>query len=218
MPMVNEAQPDDRSTRPTLAVPGLLLGGLLGEGAFGAVYRARHEALEVDVAVKFVATGRLTDENARGVLREARLMARLDHPNLLRILDAGGVEGGVYLVLELMDGGSCQDLRRLPADQGVGVLREVLLGTQALHAAGILHRDIKPANFLRRNADGRIKLADLGLAVERDMQRSRLEFRWYRAIHGPRAILVPSEVFQAIRLIRRGNVGRLRTAGEATVS
>lgn len=173
--MVKQTQGDNGSKPTTLAVPGLLLRGLLGEGAFGAVYRARHETLDIDVALKFVATEQLAGESAKEVLREARLMARLDHPNLLRILDAGVVEAGVYLVLELMDGGSCQDLKRLPVEQGVGVLREVLSGTQALHAAGILHRDIKPANFLRREADGRIKLADLGLAIERDLQRSRWE-------------------------------------------
>src|SRR5207248_2818767 len=100
------------------------------------------------------------------VLREARLMARLDHPNLLRVLDAGQTGDSVYLVLELMDGGSCKGLRSLPPADALAVTRQLLSGLQALHDARVLHRDIKPANCLRRARDGRVKLADLGIAAE----------------------------------------------------
>src|SRR5687768_12130953 len=95
-------------------LPGLTVGERLGRGAFGAVYRARHHALDVDVAVKVVDRAALDAGGLDRALREARLMARLDHPNLLRIFDAGLAEGAVYLVLELMDGGSCKGMRSLP--------------------------------------------------------------------------------------------------------
>ncbi len=152
-------------------IPNIVLGPRLGGGAFGDVFRGRHETLHVEVAVKLVKA----DVAAAGVddaLREARLMARLDHPNLLRILDAGrGAQGQLYLVLELMDG-TCRELRRLPAERAVHLLRQLLAGLQALHDARILHRDIKPANCLLRARDDRVKLADLGIAMEQ-MSRSQ---------------------------------------------
>lgn len=148
------------------SIAGFTPTALLGRGAFGAVYRARHHALDIDVAIKQIDIHKLADGDVGKVLREARLMARLDHPNLLRVLDAGQSGDFVYLVLELMDGGSCKGLRSLPAADALDVTRQLLSGLQALHDARVLHRDIKPANCLRRARDGRVKLADLGIAAE----------------------------------------------------
>jgi len=154
-------QPDATGT----TVGGFVLGELLGRGGFGAVYRSRHPALAIDVAVKLIDVHALATDPER-VLAEARLMARLDHPNLLRVLDAGASGAWVYLVLELMDGGSCKSERALPPAALLDAARQLLSGVQALHDARVLHRDIKPANLLRRAGDGRLKLADLGIAAE----------------------------------------------------
>jgi serine/threonine protein kinase len=152
-------------------IPNISLGAYLGGGGFGKVYRGRHETLHVDVAVKLVDPKELRGHIDDG-LEEARLMARLDHPNLLRIFDAGrSAQGMPYLVLELMDG-TCKELKRLPAERAVHLLRQLLAGLQALHDARILHRDIKPANCLVRHRDDRVKLADLGIAME---QRSKTQ-------------------------------------------
>jgi len=153
-----------------LRVPNVDLGDPIGNGSFGRVFRGRHRTLEVDVAVKFVGPDAVG--NVDGALHEARLMARLDHPNLVRIFDAGRSNGSLYLVLELMDG-TCSTSRPLPADRAVDVTRQLLAGLQSLHDARILHRDIKPANCLVRTRDGRVKLADLGIAVEDSTRGTR---------------------------------------------
>ena len=149
---------------PSFDIPSVTVGAELGRGSFGGVYRGRHRWLDVDVAVKAVDV--VADAAALEMaLHEAQLMARLDHPNLLRIYDAGHLQAGIYLVLELMDG-TCTPLRHLPPDRAMNVARQLLLGLQSLHDARILHRDIKPANCLIRHRDGRVKLADLGIAIE----------------------------------------------------
>src|SRR5688500_8257394 len=96
-----------------VAVPGVTLGQRLGEGAFGQVYRGRHETLQVEVAVKLIDVRRLPATEQVRVPQEAQLMARLDHPNLLRVFDAGTVGDQAYIVVELMDGGSCAGLNHL---------------------------------------------------------------------------------------------------------
>jgi serine/threonine protein kinase len=164
-----QTMPDGKShTDPTLrlSIPGVELGDLIGQGGFGTVYRARHLTLDVDVAVKIMGGGVDDGLTLDSALREARLMARLDHPNLLRIYDAGRSGDLIYLILELMDGGSCASFRHTSADRITELMRQLLSGLQALHDAQIIHRDIKPANFLLRNRDGRVKLADLGIAIE----------------------------------------------------
>ena len=151
------------------AIPNVVLGDRIGDGAFGHVYRGRHRTLDVDVAVKLVSVDVLPDID--GVLKEARLMARLDHPNLLRVFDAGRTNGNIYLVLELMDT-TCGEFRQVPPDRAVDLTLQLLAGLQALHDARVLHRDIKPANCLVRARDGRVKLADLGIASDESTRSS----------------------------------------------
>lgn len=150
---------------PTIKVPGVELGAFLGNGAFGSVHKARHLTLDIEVAVKFINIDANNPSTVERALGEARLMVRLDHPNLLRIHDAGRVGSVIYLVLEFMDG-SCSPLRRVESARALDLCRQLLSGLQALHDARVLHRDIKPANCLVRKRDGRVKLADLGIAVQ----------------------------------------------------
>jgi serine/threonine protein kinase len=147
-------------------IAGITLYDVIGRGGFGAVYRGRHHALDIDVAVKIINSKVADSKGLEQTLTEARLMARLDHPNLLRIFHAGHCTDGAYLVLELMDGGSCQGMHGVSREQALLITKQLLSGLQALHDARILHRDIKPANCLHRVQDTRVKLSDLGIATD----------------------------------------------------
>jgi len=136
----------------------------LGIGGSAIVYRAHHQGLDVPVAVKVLTT---PDGPQLGAT-EARLLARLDHPHIVRVLDVDA-EGPIpHLVLELVDGPPLYDILRqrgaLPPAEAARIALEV---AQALdHAAerGVLHRDLKPSNILL-GRDGRSRVADLGIAV-----------------------------------------------------
>ncbi|WP_424918429.1 serine/threonine-protein kinase [Streptomyces sp. wa1064] len=153
----------------------------LGSGGMGMVWRARDEALHRDVALKEVrppdpALAEYDPEGARTlrarVLREARALARVDHPNVVtvhHIVDPGE-DGYPWIVMELVAGSSLHD--RLAAGpmepaEAAELGRGILSALRAAHASGIQHRDVKPANVLLR-ADGRPVLTDFGIAAIRE--------------------------------------------------
>lgn len=141
----------------------------LGRGGMGEVYLAWDEVLERHVAIKRVLGERLGDEVHRArFLREARAVARLDHPAIVRVHHVLERDGDPCLVMEFVRG---QDFSKLPAG-GLPVTRVVSLavgvaeGLEAAHAEGLVHRDLKLANLMA-TADGRVKILDFGLAVVR---------------------------------------------------
>ncbi|MEE1741465.1 serine/threonine-protein kinase [Streptomyces sp. BE147] len=153
----------------------------LGSGGMGMVWRAHDLALHRDVALKEVrppdpTLAEYDPEAARTlrsrVLREARALARLDHPNVVtvhHIVDPGE-DGYPWIVMELVPGASLQErLARGPMEpaEAAELGRGVLSALRAAHAAGIHHRDVKPANVLLR-ADGRPVLTDFGIAAIRE--------------------------------------------------
>src|SRR3990170_1204149 len=110
------------------------------------------------------------------IKREAQAMGRLDHPNIVSILDFGEHEGQPYMVLPLLSGGDVEGLikkapdHRLPLDKALEITRSVCKGLEFAHAKGIIHRDIKPGNVWL-SADGTAKVGDFGLAVAVDLSR-----------------------------------------------
>jgi beta-lactam-binding protein with PASTA domain len=140
----------------------------LGTGASAHVYLAEDVSLQRYVAVKVLQPGLATDESFLKRFRaEARSVASLNHPHVLRVFDWGDDTDGPYLVLEYLGGGSLRDLLdrgvRLTHSQAASLGTEVAQGLAYAHARGLVHRDIKPANLLF-DEEGRVRVADFGVA------------------------------------------------------
>jgi hypothetical protein len=151
------------------AVPGYEVLGVLGEGGMGVVYRARHIALDRPAALKMIRSRRPADESSRARFRtEARAVAQLDHPNLVRIYEYGEAAGEPFFALEFVPGGSlaekCKDGRLSPR-AAAGLAAQLADAVEYAHRRGILHRDLKPANVLL-TANGIPKITDFGLAKD----------------------------------------------------
>jgi TPR repeat protein len=144
--------------------------GELGSGAMGVVLEAHDPQHDRRVAIKLLRRGAAADDlQQRRFLRECRALAKLDHPNLLRVVDAGGHEGQLFLVTELLEGDPLEEVLRrhgpLDVDRAVELGLGLARALQAVHAAGLVHRDIKPGNVLLR-ANSEPVLGDFGLAKD----------------------------------------------------
>src|SRR5262249_1653862 len=135
---------------------------------FGEVYRAWDSRLDREVAVKLLHASGDKTEGAT-VLREARLLARVRHPNVVTIYDADEIEGRVGLWMEFLQGRNLEELLREREkfdDREVTTIGiELCRALSAVHDAGLLHRDIKPQNLMR-TAEGRLILMDFGTGGE----------------------------------------------------
>jgi serine/threonine protein kinase len=159
--------------------PGTTISGrfrverLLGRGAMGSVWLARHLTLDVDVAVKFIDAAFRDQSDHRGRFAlEAQSAARINSPHVVSVLDFGEDGGRQYIAMEFLDGedlGSLLELRkRLPLDVTARVMTHACRGLSKAHSLGIAHRDIKPENlFLCGDADDEefvLKILDFGVA------------------------------------------------------
>lgn len=156
-------------------IPGYTIGRRLGRGGGGVVFEAEQRAIGRRVAVKVLASGPALDPRARDRwLREARAIGRVRHPNVVRLHEAGEHEGRLFLVLDLIPGGSLRDriAGPLPPREAARLVRDVARAVEAIHGAGLLHLDVKPSNILLDGPPGADwpaltpLLADFGVAIE----------------------------------------------------
>jgi eukaryotic-like serine/threonine-protein kinase len=140
----------------------------LGSGSMGRVYRAHHQMMDRQVALKIIAPEIVTNEKVVARFqREMKLVGRLDHPNVIRAFDADQLNKVLYIVMEYVQGESLgQKLRKgtIPPLEMTDFAAQAALGLAHAHAQGIVHRDIKPSNLLCTE-DKQVKVLDLGLGV-----------------------------------------------------
>jgi eukaryotic-like serine/threonine-protein kinase len=140
----------------------------LGSGGMSTVYRAYDETLERWVAIKVMHSEITTDAaQIERFRREARSVARLSHPHVVSVIDAGEDQGHPYIVLEYVEGETLKErirrTGRLPVSEAVAYAMEVGLALSAAHRARLVHRDVKPQNVLV-DPEGRAKITDFGIA------------------------------------------------------
>ncbi len=140
----------------------------LGQGGMATVYKAYHAALDRYVALKVLHPAFLEDPNFQARFqREARLVAKLDHPNIVPIYDFAAHDNQPYLVMKYIEGETLKarlGRGRLSAEEIWDVVNSVGAGLAYAHKQGILHRDVKPSNVILSQQDGQVYLADFGLA------------------------------------------------------
>jgi tetratricopeptide (TPR) repeat protein len=141
------------------------LGPRIGAGGFGVVFSGFDPVLGRPVAIKLLRRRRTRSEITAWMLREARAISGVRHPNVVQVFDVGVAEQGMFLVMELAHGAPLSTwLRRQHAlDDSIAVLARAAEGLLAVHAHGLLHCDVKPANVLVDDA-GAVKIVDFGLA------------------------------------------------------
>ncbi len=152
---------------PLPRVPGYLVTRRLGNGARGVVFEARQLSLGRHVALKvrFRDKTHLKSEIRNLLRREAEAIARLQHPNIVQIIDFGEIEDEPFFVMELMDGGTLEDMlsaRPQKPAWAAALVEQLAQAAHIMHHAGIVHRDLKPSNVLLTKS-GIPKIADFGL-------------------------------------------------------
>jgi serine/threonine protein kinase len=159
-----------------VAIPGFTIEQELGRGAFGVVYAARDQLLDRRVAIKLPL---IDDPHYRQqYIDEARKAVKLDHPAIVPIYQVGmTAQQQPFVVQKLIEGSTLRKMllasgSRLPLGQTIALLRQVCHAVDAAHAAGVVHRDLKPENLLI-DADGRVYVADFGLAIVDDEEDRR---------------------------------------------
>jgi len=156
--------------KPQLGNDRYELESRLGHGGMATVYSARDLKLDRQVAIKLLADNFAGDEEVRmRFSREARLAAKLDHPNVVQVFDVGEEDDRPYIVMEHVEGGTLADRldgrrRAMPRGEALRLLGQLCEGLGHAHQKKLVHRDIKPQNLLLRESDGCLKITDFGIA------------------------------------------------------
>ncbi len=200
----------------------------IGEGAFGAVYRAHHALMRRPVAVKLLQTEKMNPNNAARFEREVQMTGQLTHPNTIALYDYGRTPEGIfYYAMEYLDGLTLDRLVKQygaqPEGRVISILRQISGSLAEAHAIGLVHRDIKPANvFLTRRGGvpDFVKVLDFGLAKAR-VDEGQVELTGANVTLGtplymaPEAVEHPEMVDARSDLYSLGALGYFIVTGEA---
>ncbi len=149
----------------------------LGEGGMATVYKAYDTRLETDVAVKVIRTENLApsalERSLKRFEREAKALARLTHPNIVKVTDFGEDEDKPYLVMEYLPGGTLKQKlgKPIPWNESISILLPIARALDFAHRQNMIHRDVKPSNILI-TADGEPMLTDFGIAKILDLEET----------------------------------------------
>lgn len=143
---------------------------LIGSGGFANVYLGEHKLLSTKAAIKILGVDRLEEHETERFLQEAKIIAELRHPNIIRLLEFSIQDGRPFLVMEYVPGGTLADLHvkgiTLTLPKVVSYVKQVAAALQYAHERDLIHRDVKPSNMLVLE-NGEIVLSDFGIAVVR---------------------------------------------------
>ena len=167
IPMTNDLSPDRLVGQ---EIDGYRILDVLGRGGMGVVYKAHDVNLDKTVALKMIDPALARDEAfLRRFRGEARALARIDSPQIVRVHAMRQTEAGLYIVMEYVDGGTVNDLLLdgpVPWQRTLPIIRQMLTALEHAHSVNVIHRDIKPSNIML-TARGQVKVTDFGLAKVR---------------------------------------------------
>lgn len=141
----------------------------IGAGGMAVVYRGEHKVLQTPVAIKVLLPNLSSDDNVRQrFYNEARIMSRIEHQGIVRVLDFLEYKSSLVIVMEYVDGKPLdkvigEDVGPIPHEKALPIFKQILSAMAYAHEQGVIHRDLKPSNVLVRN-DGIVKVTDFGIA------------------------------------------------------
>ena len=189
--------------------PQLEILECLGRGGMGAVYKARQPRLDRFVALKILAPEKQNDlQFAERFEREARALARLNHPNIVTVFDFGEVQGRFYLLMEFVDGLTLRQLLqagKIAPAEALSIVPKICEALQYAHEHGIVHRDIKPENILL-DKSVRVKIADFGIAKIAGLESKDFSLTGAKDVMGTPHYMAPEQIEKPLTVDHRADI------------
>lgn len=189
--------------------PQLEIVELIGRGGMGVVYKARHRGLDRWVALKILPAAAERDPAfAERFAREARALAKLDHPHIVAVHDSGEADGLFYFIMEYVDGANLRQVLAaggMKPDQALAIVPQICDALQYAHDQGVVHRDIKPENILV-DKQGRVKIADFGLAKIVGREAHDFMLTGVGEVMGTPAYMAPEQVEHPSEVDHRADI------------
>jgi capsular polysaccharide biosynthesis protein len=189
--------------------PQLEILRLIGQGGMGAVYKARQPSLDRFIALKVLPAAAAGDPGfAERFNREARALARLNHPNIVAVHDFGRAGTLHYLVMEFVDGANLREVERLgelTPEQALAIVPQICEALQFAHNEGIVHRDIKPENLLL-DKRGRVKITDFGIAKMVGVGTGHQNLTGAKDVVGTPHYMAPEQIEKPLSVDHRADI------------